>query len=363
MKKVCHITTVHKGLDVRIYHKECITLSKDFEVYLIINDKINQITNESVKVIEINNSSKNRLSRFFKAANEALKKAIDINADIYHLHDPELLRIALKLKKRNKKVIYDAHEDLPRQILTKHWIPKIIRKPIAYFVEKAENNIVKKIDGVITATPTINERFDKLNNNSINVNNYPIIGEFNKTQKKLTKPQIIYAGGISIERGILEIIDSLEHLNVDLNLAGKFLDPSLKSKLESHKLWKKVNYKGFLGRKEITELYNNSLVGMVTLYPTKNYQTSLPVKMFEYMAAGLPVIASNFPYWESIIKKHECGICVDPTSVSEITKAIKTLVENPSIAKTMGENGLNAIKTHFNWEKEGQKLTSFYHQL
>ena len=146
-------------------------------------------------------------------------------------------------------------------------------------------------------------------------------------------------------------------------MAGKFLDPSLKSKLESHKSWGKVNYKGFLGRKEITELYNNSLVGMVTLYPTKNYQTSLPVKMFEYMAAGLPVIASNFPYWESIIEKHECGICVDPTSVSDIIKAIKTLVENPSIAKTMGENGLNAIKTHFNWEKEGQKLTSFYHQL
>ena len=363
MKKVCHITTVHKGLDVRIYHKECITLSKDFEVYLIINDKINQITNESVKLIEINNSSKNRISRFFKSSNEALKKAIEINADIYHLHDPELLRIALKLKKRNKKVIYDAHEDLPRQILTKHWIPKIIRKPIAYIVEKAENNIVKKIDGVISATPTINERFYKLNRNSVNVNNYPIIEEFNKTQKKLTKPQIIYAGGISIERGIVEIIDSLEHLDVDLNLAGKFLDPSLKNKLESHKSWGKVNYKGFLGRKEITELYNNSLLGMVTLYPTKNYQTSLPVKMFEYMAAGLPVIASNFPYWESIIEKHECGICVDPTSVSDITKAIKTLLENPNIAKTMGENGLNAIKTHFNWEKEGQKLTSFYHQL
>tara|TARA_B100001939_G_scaffold16845_2_gene14086 strand:+ start:2586 stop:3677 length:1092 start_codon:yes stop_codon:yes gene_type:complete len=363
LKKVCHITTVHKGLDVRIYHKECITLSKDFEVYLIINDKINQITNESVKLIEINNSSKNRISRFFKSSNEALKKAIEINADIYHLHDPELLRIALKLKKRNKKVIYDAHEDLPRQILTKHWIPKIIRKPIAYLVEKAENNIVKKIDGVISATPTINERFYKLNRNSVNVNNYPIIEEFNKTQKKLTKPQIIYAGGISIERGIVEIIDSLEHLGVDLNLAGKFLDPSLKNKLESHKSWGKVNYKGFLGRKEITELYNNSLLGMVTLYPTKNYQTSLPVKMFEYMAAGLPVIASNFPYWESIIEKYECGICVDPTSVSDITKAIKTLVENPNIAKTMGENGLNAIKTHFNWGKEGQKLTSFYHQL
>ena len=147
MKKVCHITTVHKGLDVRIYHKECITLSKDFEVYLIINDKINQITNESVKLIEINNSSKIAYQDSFKSANEALKKAIEINADIYHLHDPELFRIALKLKKRNKKVIYDAHEDLPRQILTKHWIPKIIRKPIAYLVEKAENNIVKKIDG------------------------------------------------------------------------------------------------------------------------------------------------------------------------------------------------------------------------
>ena len=126
--KVCHITTVHKVYDVRIFHKQCCSLKKrGFNVSLIAPNA-QEKEKEGVKIIGIHPLKENRIYRIFKLSKIAYQLAIETNDDIYHFHDPELLRIGLKLRKKGKKVIYDAHEDLPRQILTKHWINPFLRK-------------------------------------------------------------------------------------------------------------------------------------------------------------------------------------------------------------------------------------------
>ena len=163
--KVCHITSAHPDGDVRIFHKECVSLAAEgYDVSLVIPNTESRIES-GVNIVSFVYKPSSRLSRFTKSVNLAYKKALELDADIYHLHDPELLRIAAKLKNKGKKVIYDAHEDLPRQILSKKYLKPIVRKLISSRIEKYENKVVKKLDAIVTATPYIRDRFLKVNKN------------------------------------------------------------------------------------------------------------------------------------------------------------------------------------------------------
>ncbi len=365
--KVCHVTSVHKSNDVRIFLKECCSLSKaGYDVSLVAANANTEIIN-NVKIIGVNSIVNNRISRVFKTVYSVYKVAKKENANIYHLHDPELLLIALLLKSKNTKVIFDSHEDLPRQLLTKYWIPLYLRKILSHLTEYFENYITKRIDGVVAATPYIRDRFLKVNFNTVDINNYPIITELMlDSENSITKEnEVVYVGGITKERGILELIDSLaiSKSNVKLNLAGAFSPESLYEEALAKDGWDKVNFKGFVNRTQIKQLLNQSKAGIVTLHPTLNYLESLPIKMFEYMACGLPVIVSNFPYWVKILEKEHCAIFVDPKNEQQIADAIDYIFNNPEKAHEMGERGKIAVIKSFNWEVEEKKLIDLYAKL
>ena len=362
--KICHLTSVHKEEDVRIFHKECKSLAKaGFDVNLVVAGvEDNEI--DGVKIFGVEKVKSNRLLRMTKTVKKVLAKALEINADIYHVHDPELLIIAGKLKRNGKKVIYDSHEDLPRQILEKRYIPFFARKLISIFIEILENKKVAKIDGVITATENINNRFLKINKNSVNINNYPIIEEFDFYDNWDEKENAVcYIGSIYQTRGVVELIKSLENTDIKIHLAGNYNSEDLREKLTKLKGWKNVIEWGFIGREKINEILKLSKAGIVTLHPTESYKVALPVKMFEYMASGIPVIASDFPLWKKIIHESESGICVDPFDIGAIKNAIFDLLNKNEKSKEMGKNGRQAVEKKYNWDKEAKKLIKFYTDL
>lgn len=365
MIKVCHITSVHKSNDVRIFEKECVSLAKaGFDVTLLaVNCKAGFF--DGVNVVNVESNAKSRLSRMRTTVDKVYKAAVKVNAEIYHFHDPELLRIGKKLQKiHGKKVIYDSHEDLPRQILDKVWIPALLRKTVSRRMERYENKIASQLSGIVAATPHIENRFLQSNKNTVNVNNYPILEKINiDIPWEKRKNEICYVGGIFNSRGVEQLVDAMESVNVRLNLAGNYSPEALRETLIRKKGWQKVNELGFVGRDEIVNILRKSKVGIVTLLPTRAYIDSLPIKMFEYMAAGIPVIASDFPLWKSIIEKNNCGICVDPLSPGKIAEAINSLFANEKLAEEMGRNGRNAALKFYSWEKEADKLVEFYKKI
>ncbi len=366
---ICHLTTVHKAEDIRIFVKECSALAAfGHNVSLLVANGQSQ-TKNNVQIIGVKVPITSRMSRITGGVSAVLKKAIEVDADVYHFHDPELLFAGLRLKRLGKKVIYDVHEDVPEQILSKHWIPKPLRKFVAFCVKKLEKFASARFDAVVTATPHINERFKQYNNQATTVHNYPVLNELNQPtneERVFQQPRLTYIGGISEIRGIKEMLQAVEFVNkttnVELLLAGNFIDSS-EQEVKTLPGWKYTNFVGFLNRVEVKELLNKATTGFVLLHPEPRFEVSLPIKMFEYMSAGIPVIVSDFPLWQTIVEKSGCGICVNPKNNEAVVKAITQMIEHPELALKMGQNGRKAIEETYNWEAESKVLQAVYEKL
>lgn len=364
--KICHLTSAHNRYDIRIFVKMCKSLVKhNFNVFLVVSDGLDSTTKDNISIINVGTKNTNRLSRMTKTVFSVYLKAIEIDADIYHLHDPELIPIGLKLKKKGKKVIFDAHEDLPRQILSKPYLNKVSKAVLSRFLELYEKLTCHKFDAIVTATKSIEDKFLKINKNTVCINNYPLLDELlNDTAWSKKKNEIIYVGGITKIRSIVEIVKSMEYTKgVKLNLVGKFDDINLKNQLKACDGWSKINESGFLNREDVRKNISQSKVGIVVFKNFPNHVNAQPNKMFEYMGSGIPVIASDFPLWKEIIVDNKCGICVNPLEPKEIGESIQFLIDHPRQAEKMGQNGRKMIETKYNWLTEEKRLVKLYKGL
>lgn len=368
MPKVAHLTSVHPPFDTRIFYKECKTLVRaGYEVVLIApHDSDEVVGGVCIRAVPNPNGRRERMTR---TVYTVYRTVLSVSADIYHFHDPELILFGLLLKLRGKRVIYDVHEDVPRQVLSKNWIPRWLRFPVSKLIEIVELIGARAFDGIVAATPSIAGRFPS--NKTITVQNFPIRGEFvpvNPSPYSQRPPLVTYIGGITAIRGITEMVQAMTllpaSLGVRLVLAGKFESVALEGKVRQLPGWDRVDFVGWQSRSQIALLLGQARVGLNILHPIPNYYYQpYSVKMFEYMAAGLPMIVSDFPSWREFLEDVGCALFVDPLDSKAIALAIQWLLNHPYEAEKMGRQGMEFVAKMCNWEVEATKLIDLYNKL
>lgn len=355
------MTTVHPPFDSRIFHKECKGLVEaDFNVSLIVVHDHNESC-DGVNIIALP-EPKGRLDRMLFTSVRLYRQALKLKADIYHFHDPELLPVGLMLKLAGKKVVYDVHEDVPLDMLQKLYLPAWSRNTLSHLARFAHWVADRAFDAIVTVTPTVAKpfRYARL------IRNFPIIDEFLGDGVPYLQRQncLAYVGVVDPMRGSDHMRKAAADLDCTLLMAGPTFDPSLQQELDNLPADDSTRYLGVLDRKGVRELLHSARAGVVILSPENTgYVDSYPIKLFEYMAAGLPVIAADFPVIRGIVEPANCGLLVDPTDQQQITAAFRWILDNPEAAQAMGQRGRQAVLADYNWAGERDKLADLYSQL
>ena len=368
MKKICHVTSAHPPEDGRIFRRACVSTAKaGYETYLV--EQGESYDKQGVHIIGIGTPKKNgRLYRMTTFAKKAYRKALELDADLYHLHDPELLRYALKLKKRGKAVVFDSHENYLEQFKHKSYLPGPFGRIVSNIYFAYSKRIYKRIDGfTYPVEDGYLKMYQKICKRAVSTDNYPWLSELYDCYDSSAKREpntACYVGALDEARGITQIVKGCYRAGCKLYLAGK-IPEEYYNRLRQIPEYECVEYLGVIGRKEIYELLQKSSVGLCLLLDIGQYykMQNLPTKVYEYMSMAMPVILNDSKFNQKAVEKMKFGICVDPMNEEEVGKEIRYLLDHEELQKSYGDNGRKFIKEKYCWDKEQNKLISMYRDI
>ncbi len=366
-EKICHISSVHNALDPRIFFKECSSLARKYQVsYIARHNKEESINN--VRIIPFP-ALKPRFFRVIFSPAVMFFYARRERAAVYHFHDPELLIIAPVLKFfLGCKTIYDVHEDYYTSIRGKRYLCPCLSKIISSIYRKIERFFARTIfDEVIIAEKYYREFIP----NSVEILNYPLKRDYpeKSCSRETERIRLLYTGNVSISRGALICANITNFVkNCEVTFVGKCKKNVAEEIYNTANAQENIKITGidkFIRADLIDKFYKKGgyHAGLAIFPYSDHYFKKELTKFFEYMGAGLPIIASDFPVWKKLIEDNECGVCVDPGDAGQIENAVKYIFGHPEAAERMGENGKRAIDKKYRWEKEERKLFELYENL
>jgi len=297
-------------------------------------------------------------NRHFAMTYAALALARSSRPEVVQFHDPELILPALTMRSQTCKVVYDVHEDVPADIRSKAWIPAALRPGVAVLAGLTERLTARYFDAIVAATPTIADRFRRYGSRVVLVRNSVKLEEF-ATLAAPRKRQAAYVGRVSFDRGLVEMVEGCRAIDLPLAIAGT-IGPAEQSWLNHH--GKGVAWRGKLDRAGVAALLGESSVGLSLLHPEPNYLHAFPTKLFEYMAAGLPIVTSDLPASKAIVEQADCGIVVTHGDVRALQEALSSLATGEAAA-AMGRLGRNCVSTQYNWADDAAALIDLYARL
>lgn len=370
-KRIVHFTSVHLWHDTRIYRRICRSLvGAGYEVHLVA-------TTDGTPGLELHEGvhvhllpqAGSRWGRIVSTARAVTRRATELDAAIYHFHDPELIPAARKMAKGGRIVVYDVHEDLPKDVVNKEWLPRLLGQTLMRPLDWLETTSSSRFSAVVAAETAIAERFQGAVPHTITLNNYPSLQDFPRPSSgnRLSPPTLVHFGGLSQLRAIEPLVDALgmipPEVEVRLLAAGRCESEAMMTRLQTKPGWRRVEYLGWLSHDELRQHLGESTLAMILLSDAPNHHRVRSNRFFESLACATPVVTANFPAWRQLVHELGCGVAVDSADPTAIRDAILHVLEHPDEARQMGRRGRSAIEERFNWESEFESLLQLYERL
>lgn len=374
MTQVCILTSAHSPYDDRIFYREAVSLKKrGFDVCIIAPFDRSETTIEGIQIHNLPKST-NRTQRFIKIGLLVYQAAIRQNADLYHFHDPDLIPWMWLLAGRGKRVIYDVHEYTGISMLTKEWLPQYLRKPFSLWIDWIEKLLSKRFAGIVTVNNHMEGLFKRNNNKVCTLLNYPLPWLIEKSfaPEMVIRNRVAYIGGSSKERGYEIIPEAMKlvfqkHPEAVCEIIGPIDYSGISKKIpvftKPGETKGNVTWKGSIPFLDVPGCLARANICWLPFQHSAHSELGTPVKLFEYMAAGHPIVASRLNFIAKVIEEENCGLLVAPEDIKAHADAICFLLENPQIGDQMGARGRQAILEKYNWESQEKTLFEFYESI
>lgn len=365
---VIHFSTVHPPFDPRIFDRECRTLRESGYRVEYFSADVPEEDRDGIAIRSLLLSSwltralkpitrRTRAGRMAFGWFGVVEVALRRRPAIVHLHDPELLPAALVLRLARKRVIYDAHEDLQRQILNKQYLG-LWRHVVAPLAGVTIRVAARCVSGVVVAHDW---QADTTPNSTV-VRNLPRLEVLSEIAiEKRSNPSLVYVGSITRDRGAVTMLDLMSRLrgqvpSLELVLAGNVHDDLL-DELRSHPEWQHVEYHGPVPWQQAMELVASAHVGVFLPHAVPTYLNQEPTKLFEYLALGLQCVVPNFPLYRELVGGRGDVLMASPPDYSDLDgEVISSLRTQSSMRPHTRENS-------WSWQPEGNRLVELYDQL
>jgi len=371
IKTICMVTSIHPDFDVRIMKEANFLLDHGFNVHLICPWNCRQVKIPGIIFLTFKRATKRalRFINYFRISKYLLKRKYDL----YHFHDIDILPLFCLVKILTKKpVIYDIHENYPDEMLVRYWVPDSLRWILYYFTKYLQLICAYFIRNLILVVPSQEADFSSLRYNKIIIRNFAskTLLETKQDNYETRNDAIIFTGihyiaagsilFLDIAKKILEKFPNLQFYCIDWFEGDYLLKKQMFTYIESHSMKNKIIFLPPIRPDKIMSYLNTATIGLAPYLRVIKNIKGIPTKIFEYMAAGLPIVCSNLPLLKEIIEKEKLGLVADPENVDDFVEKISFLIYNRSLAKEMGENGTRAFINQYSWEVESLKLKKFY---
>jgi glycosyltransferase involved in cell wall biosynthesis len=285
--------------------------------------------------------------------------------DAVHFHDPELIpaMVWLSLSHPGVRILYDVHEELPLEVFSKAYIPGPIRPLASGFARLLWGLGTWRFHAFAPATEAIAAHWPPERTRV--VHNYPQ-GLFNLSRNGLevNPNRIVFIGALTHIHGVEEVLQSVSKLRqenpqVRLELYGRLLDQPLQPAVDQAVREGWCQHTHWLEPAELITKLSGAGVGLVPYHPLRDHLDALPTKIFEYMALGIPILASDFPLWRRIIQDENVGLCAAPT-VEGITQGLRLMMSDRARLQAWSVRAREIYQRQYRWEVEAENLRSLY---